>query len=632
LYLTALHLEQYRHATWEPEDYYLEGLRRDGGDSRINTAYGFLLLRRGYTGECEEYFRRAIERITWKNPNPRDGEAYCGLGLSLFLRKDYDKAFDVFYKASWSDAQQSLAFRYLALISARRGAYREALGFAEQSLVKNSHDSNTRALKAVLLRKLGLPPAGWLRENIALDPFDFLSRFEYDRLNGTNSETLNLMRDNPDSFITAALEYASAGFYHEAVEVLWLCGDASPMLKYYEAEYLFAGGATAAWETALREAAARSAEYCFPNRIEDISPLEFACAKNPLDSHAPYLLGSLYYDKKQYDKAVSYWERSIKIDSGFPTAHRNAALAYFNKKGDPGRARRELETAFELDKTDARVFMELDQLYKRLGFSPGERLKIFEEHGNLFRERDDTCVEYVTLLNLQFRHEEALEFAASRNFHPWEGGEGKITAQYAKAKIELAKQRLKTGGGKTAVRLLEEALVFPGNLGEGKLAGALDNDIYYWLGRAHAGNGDKAKAGEAYEKAAIRGGEPAGVMFYNDQPADLILYEGLACRALGREKEALSRFNKLADYGEKHFFDTARIDYFAVSLPDLQLFEDDLDKRSRIYCRYLIALGSLGLGRLDRAASLFEECLKDDPCNLDVLLHWKTLKEGLLCL
>ncbi len=29
LYLSALHLEQYRHATYEPADYYLEGLRRD---------------------------------------------------------------------------------------------------------------------------------------------------------------------------------------------------------------------------------------------------------------------------------------------------------------------------------------------------------------------------------------------------------------------------------------------------------------------------------------------------------------------------------------------------------------------------------------------------------------------------
>lgn len=29
LYLTGLHIEQYRHATYLPDDYYLEGLKRD---------------------------------------------------------------------------------------------------------------------------------------------------------------------------------------------------------------------------------------------------------------------------------------------------------------------------------------------------------------------------------------------------------------------------------------------------------------------------------------------------------------------------------------------------------------------------------------------------------------------------
>ena len=47
LYLTGQHIEQYRHATYEPDAYYLEGLMRDPGDIRLNTAYGMLLLRRG---------------------------------------------------------------------------------------------------------------------------------------------------------------------------------------------------------------------------------------------------------------------------------------------------------------------------------------------------------------------------------------------------------------------------------------------------------------------------------------------------------------------------------------------------------------------------------------------------------
>jgi tetratricopeptide (TPR) repeat protein len=404
-------------------------------------------------------------------------------------------------------------------------------------------------------------------------------------------------------------------------------------LKYYEACYTSLSGDETGAEKILAEAAARSVRCCFPNRLEDISVLEFACTKNPQDGHAPYLLGNLFYDKKQYQKAIELWEKASAADPRNPTVHRNLALAYFNKSGDPVRARAELETAFSLDKTDARVFMELDQLYKKLGVSPAERLSNYDKNGFLYKERDDLYTEYITLLNLLSRHEEALALIENHIFHPWEGGEGKITAQYAKAKTELAKAKILQGGLAAgdlaagdlaaAIVLLEEALVFPENLGEGKLTGARDSDIYYWLGMACEKLGKKEQAAEAFEKAAAGDEEPAGMMFYNDQPADLILYQGLANHRLGRDQQARSRFNKLLDYGEKHIFDKLRIDYFAVSLPDLQLFEDDLDKRNVIHCRYLIALGSLGLGDLERAKASLKETLEKDPAHLGAVLHQK---------
>src|SRR5690606_6563965 len=46
LYLTGLHLEQYRHATYKPTDYYLEALQRDSKDVRCNNAMGLWYLRK----------------------------------------------------------------------------------------------------------------------------------------------------------------------------------------------------------------------------------------------------------------------------------------------------------------------------------------------------------------------------------------------------------------------------------------------------------------------------------------------------------------------------------------------------------------------------------------------------------
>ena len=122
LFLNGLHLEQYRHATYSPEPYYLEALRRDPGDSRCNNAMGLLLYRRGKFAEAEAYFRRAIERLTQRNPNPYDGEPYYNLGLALKMQRRFAEAFDAFHKAVWNAAWQDAAYFELArLVQPQRG-------------------------------------------------------------------------------------------------------------------------------------------------------------------------------------------------------------------------------------------------------------------------------------------------------------------------------------------------------------------------------------------------------------------------------------------------------------------------------------------------------------------------------
>ena len=61
-------------------------------------------------------------------------------------------------------------------------------------------------------------------------------------------------------------------------------------------------------------------EFCFPNRLEAIVALEYAKEKNPSDAKAPYYLGNLWYDKRQYDEAIVNWEKSVSLDPAFPTA------------------------------------------------------------------------------------------------------------------------------------------------------------------------------------------------------------------------------------------------------------------------------------------------------------------------
>ncbi len=183
------------------------------------------------------------------------------------------------------------------------------------------------------------------------------------------------------------------------------------------------------------------------------------------------------------------WELSAQADPAFATVHRNLALAYYNKCKDPERAKESMEKAFALNPEDARVFLELDQLYKKLGWSFEERLANYEAHPKLIGERDDLYIEYITLVNLTGAPERAYSLIMGRHFHPWEGGEGKITTQYTLSLLFQAKRALEAEKYGQAEELLRSALFYPENLGEGKLEGTKDNHIYYHLGLALKGQG-----------------------------------------------------------------------------------------------------------------------------------------------
>lgn len=633
LYLTGLHLEQYRHATYRPDDYYLEGLKRDPKDSRINVAYGSLLMRRGLYGEAEKHFRNAIARLTYRNPNPYNSEAYYYLGLVLLRTGRMDEAFDAFYKATWTNEQQEMSFFFMAAIETNRGELGSALYFIEKALVKNGHNIKARALKLYILRKLGREEdaKAFRVENLVLDPFDYQSVYEGIYLAPADAEQICTelvaqLRGDAHALLRLAQDYAQFGEYSISLDILKLCEAEDPLLKYFEGLYLSKLGDEAGARAAVISAEKADPYCCFPNTLEDKEALEYALSINPDGGKAHYYLGNLNYDKSQHHTAFQLWKRAAELDAKFPTVWRNLALAAYNNEHDPTLAKEAMERAFQLDSDDARVLMELDQLYAKLGYTAEDRLANLNRYPETLAKRDDLFIEYIKLHNLLGMHREALELTMGRKFHPWEGGEGKITSQYTIALLELGKAELAHGNAEGAIAYFERVLTYPENLGEGRLAGTKDNHVHYYMGLAYEQLGDNAKAAECFALATLGDQEPAGMMFYNDQPADMILYQGLACRKLGRIGEANARFYKLLDYGEQHMDDEMRIGYFAVSLPDFLIFEDDLNKRNRVHCHFLLALARIGMGQMEEAEAELSKALAEDPIHQTVGLLANQLK------
>ena len=588
LLITGRHLEQYRHATWNPLDYYEEALRRDPNDIRCLNAMGLWYIRKGRFAKAEEYLRKAYKLSIKRNPNPYDSEPLYNLALALKYQGKYSEAYELFWKATWSKGCADAGYFEAAKISVMQGRYEDALDEINRCLNNNWHNHKARALKAALLRYMDKKDEALalIKESLSFDLFNYGCRYEQYLLTNNAavlSEMKEMLRKSAQNYDEIALDYVAAGLTDEARAIWQIAieeGATTPMTYYYMGRY--------------DEAEKVDSTYCFPNRAEDVIALEAAKEKHPSGAKAPYYLGCLYYAARQYDLAIENWELSAHLDPKFPTVWRNLALGRFNKQDRQQEALEYMERAFHLDENDERVFMELDQLYKRLHRSHAERLAFYEQHAELIDRRDDLVLEKATLLNMLGRYEEAKEIIDNRIFHPWEGGEGKVSGQYQMCRLEIAKQLLqKDSKDARANQLLEECLVFPHHLGEGKLYGAQDNDFLYFLGR--------------YEEGTEGPTEPAAAMYYNDAKPDKIFYAALCYRKLGQEDKARSLFNKLINYGKQHIFEKQTMDFFAVSLPDLLIWEDSLDTKNLIHCKYMLALGYYGMGDTEKALKFLSE-------------------------
>ena len=133
LFITAEHLDQYRHPTRLPEAYLDELLRRDPEDSRAHTLYGKRLISRGLLAEAEAHLVRAVKRQTRRQSNPYTGEALYNLGLARDLQGKLDSAYPCYFKATWNGEFRAAGYYRLSTIDARRGDWAKAREHADRS-------------------------------------------------------------------------------------------------------------------------------------------------------------------------------------------------------------------------------------------------------------------------------------------------------------------------------------------------------------------------------------------------------------------------------------------------------------------------------------------------------------------
>lgn len=428
LYLTGLHLSQYRHPTRSPLLYWNVALERDPADARVNLALADREYRLGLYESALARIDIALARVTRRNANPQDAEGFYLRGLVLRRLGRTTEAEQAFGKAGWDGAWAAAAGFALAQSLAFRGQNRSALRVLDTLDGVVAHDTRRIALRAIILRRLGDEASArrLLLDALRIDPLDATMRV----LAGVDV--------GPDAGVLfdVALDLRNAGATDAALVMLakvvtvpvTASGNLRPLAHYVAAGILQQQGALT--DAAAHRTAARATDptWAFPYGLDALDALESTLAAEPADPVAHALLGMLLYAHGRRREAVEHWDAAIELGGSDPVLLRNAALAEYNIRHDDEAAWRRYAQAIALAPEDARLHYEQDQLAGRLGQSVPERLARLRAVEPLVLTRDDLTIEYLQLLVAEGAIDRAEEILTDRRFHPWEGGEGKALA------------------------------------------------------------------------------------------------------------------------------------------------------------------------------------------------------------
>jgi len=622
LYLIGLRAQQFHDPNVDPLLYWQEALRRDPGDTRVNTVLGITALTKARFADAEKYLRKALVRSTDRYTTPKDAEAIYYLGATLKAEGKTDEAFTWFYKATWSQAWKAAGYYSLAQIATSRGEMTAALDFVNRSIDSNALNIRAQNLKAAVLRHLGRNQEALqvlASASHAVDPLDVRAMAETYLASGNKEAVQRLTSTliaHPATAQETAAEYLNEGLWQDGSDVLsQLNIDKAimhPMVYYYLGYFADKLGQTRNASQYYQQAASLPPDYVFPFQNEAIDVLRRAIEANPRDARAPYYLGNLLYDW-QPEEATRMWERSAGLDPSFAITHRNLATAYMHQSSgaDINKAIAQMEQAVSLEHKYALHFTELDELYEQAGIPLEKRLLLFQQNASVVARRDDAQNRVIALQIATGQVDDAIRTMTTRAFAVAEGANLNVADHWTDAHILRAQTEIHAKRYTEALADLEAAATIPANLPVGFGYGGSSTryaELAYWTGVAHEGSGDTEKAAESW-KHAVAPPEPAPQRPAN-QSGDVAAggsaqayYKGLAFQKLGQTEKAQALFQKLVQSAQNE-----------LNQPASPAGGGEVSARVRTAnAHYLAGLGYLGLKDQVQAKAELSQAIQMSP-------------------
>ncbi|MDO5581437.1 MAG: DUF5107 domain-containing protein [Planctomycetia bacterium] len=617
LYLAAMRIEQFHNAQLDPMPYYEEVLRRDPADARVNTALGIRFSRQGKWELAQKHLETAIKRLGHNYTVLRDGEPHYYLGEVYRNLKETQKAKDQYWKAIWTMNYQSAAYFALARIAAEEKNYSEGLHLIDESLNTNGRNTKALLLKAYLLRKTGEKEtaAAVLNDILAKDPLDYQALAEKSFLEKGNASFLKNAEKTRggdlirlQEMLEMAVDYSNFGAYDESNALLKSAialGKPyanSPMPYYYIGWNLLKKNPKDIRSASayFKSGSSRSSDYCFPFRLEEIDLFETVIKLFPKDSSAHYYFGNLLYYLEQKDRGIAQWEAAVQFKPDLGRAWRNIGFAY-DRKNDLKKAVAAYEKSLSCDKSDPRVFTELDIIYAKLFKPAQERLDLMEKSLPVILKHDDAVIRLVGLYNETGNCEKAIEIFKTRHFHVWEGGRA-VHNIFVDSHLIRGLQNRNEKKFDAAVKDFEDAQTYPANLEVGRTIGGGQNaKVFYFLGTAYDAMGDKEKAKSAYEKSVNKENEPETLV------SELTFFRIMSLKKLGKKAEAQDLLDQFKAAVKKEMETKKKIDEFSK-------FGEEgtaIERLARL--NYYVGLAAFAEGKKDQMNQSIDEALKLNP-------------------
>ena len=611
LYLTGLRIKQFHNARIDPLIYFQEALKRDSLDTRCNTQMGIDAKEKGLYDEAARYFRRGLRRLTKDYTHPRNCEAFYHLGVILKMQEKYDAAYDTLYRAAWDQSFASAAYYQLAQISVRHQDFQRALEEVDRSLDDNMTNLEALLLKSAILRHLGKNVNAIEAADIvlALDVLNFTALFEK-FLSSKDSSVADglksLMQDTPESYLEVAAIYLQAGLLDEARQILSLAVSSKqkkvseyPTIYYYCGYICHQQGQKEAAQKHFKMAAEQPTDYCFPYRLESEKIFLTALADNPDDAKAYYYLGNLLYDK-QPERAITYWEKAVTIDSDLAVAQRNIGWGYNQIYHDIPGAITAYETAIDKDPTQAVYYFELDKLYELNGTPPEKRYELLVNNHNYLIKRSNALIEEIKVLLLVGEYDKAISYLQD-NYFPRQEDIDDIHDIYVDAWLLKGLNALKDKVFSEASDDFQKADFYPENHMIGRDVNYGRNaQIFYYQALAMEKNGMTGEANKRF-------GQAADVQTRNPEYQ---YYKALALIELGRKKAANDLLDKINTAGKERLEGKTTVDFFS------KFGEGEAGRFRMAEGHYLCALASLGKGKVSSAKKSLAEAVTLNPNHL----------------